>query len=400
MTMRGLIQNLAHGAQAQFSNATLNVVTILPSSVPTTTDGCTSAEEALHQIDEKVHVIIVNRASSNPQNWKFSREGMNSGPGVATHVLRYAMGEEFEHYEGHEYDFNGVAGINGLGGHGEIFLPFVFEGETTRILCEECQATIPKGPNEGTRFQNDMASKLEQLAAMGRTAARLSYMLYFGLDAVEEYRNDQREIQDLDALIARPITNLGEVRQRLADHRYRRILRASNYGLWGKWYIGGNGWHRGIDTNFGGSIHCICSGVVVDVRNSWFNIFVRSMGVTFTYMHLIRRPEIVVGSWVNTGDIVGTESNVGTNDVHTHIEVNPNSYTGYARRPWSNDYNQSMGNPEDIGEIRPGAAFMPGEYFSLNPYPHIENVWRYHTMRYHARAWGRRIISRLNGEAE
>jgi len=213
MTMQGLIQNLAHGSQAQFSNAIANIVTIPPSNGPAGEYGEESTPVAHEVIREHVHIFITDREPF-PQHWMFSNTGTNSTISDVDTVLRATMRDEFT---------NGYN--NSINRRVEIFLPFVFNACTSRQV--------------GSDVQNDMALRRGQILSMGMIAAKLSYMLYFGSSAVEEYRRDMRELGELNRqLSSSRIDQLSEEERITAtnnrrNHRYRVIMNRSNYGLWG-----------------------------------------------------------------------------------------------------------------------------------------------------------------------
>ena len=107
-----------------------------------------------------------------------------------------------------------------------------------------------------------------------------------------------------------------------------RMTSVSNYGLWGKWYDSGNGWHRGIDICPGGNVHVIWPGVILERGRDaneveyYVSIYSEDINATIIYMHLnISNEEIALlngtakkiiaaGEHVGIGTILGTQGKV------------------------------------------------------------------------------------------
>ncbi|OUP68739.1 hypothetical protein B5F10_10405 [Anaerotruncus colihominis] len=107
-----------------------------------------------------------------------------------------------------------------------------------------------------------------------------------------------------------------------------RMTSVSNYGLWGKWYDSGNGWHRGIDICPGGNVHVFWPGVILERGRDaneveyYVSIYSEDINATIIYMHLnISNEEIALlngtakkiiaaGEHVGIGTILGTQGKV------------------------------------------------------------------------------------------
>ena len=107
-----------------------------------------------------------------------------------------------------------------------------------------------------------------------------------------------------------------------------RMTSVSNYGLWGKWYDSGNGWHRGIDICPGGNVHVFWPGVLLERGRDaneveyYVSIYSEDINATIIYMHLnISNEEIALlngtakkiiaaGEHVGIGTILGTQGKV------------------------------------------------------------------------------------------
>ena len=359
------------------------------------------------QFDEKVHLVIRNRISSDMlSEGQYNDSESTLYKNVFDPAQRKVWSEDERTYiyASCPYDYSGTIC--------EAFLPFVFtEEQLSYFLDQDLRSTVvgPASPpalenddtdddhpdgnegleeptclstirkfdeayqeelhnnaerihsamdGEGTRIQDDMGKKLYLLGKHVRIAERLAFMIRDGVDAVQNYE-----------------TQAGA------------LLGTSNYGLWGKWYDERNGWHRGIDVCPGGNVHVIWPGELVEIGNSggipyYLSLFSEDLGVTITYMHLAIGTHadgaaFQVGDHFEMGAVLGTQSNRITKDSHTHIEINQGIYrpgetaweTGFGvARPMSAD-NEAI-KLISIDEIEEGVKM------SINPYPYLDRIWQ------------------------
>ena len=358
------------------------------------------------QFDEKVHLVIRNRISSDMlSKSQFNDSESTLYESVFNPAQRKVWSEDERTYiyASCPYDYSGTIS--------EAFLPFVFTEEQLSYFMDQdlrstavgpasppalenddtdddhpdgnegleeptCLSTIRKFDEayqeelhnnaerihssmdgEGTRIQDDMGKKLYLLGKHVRIAERLAFMIRDGVDAVQNYE-----------------TQAGT------------LLEASNYGLWGKWYDLTQGWHRGIDICPGGDVHAICPGEVIYKEYYYLNIYYETLDVTITYMHLqIGQATdgttftIEIGDQVETGQILGKQSNLGpgVQPNHTHLEFNTGRYCPENKERW--DLGNSVARPmsQDAG----GKNILLGEIsegrnFSNNPYDrYILPIW-------------------------
>ncbi len=361
------------------------------------------------QFDEKVHLVIRNRISSDMlSEGQYNDSESTLYKNVFDPAQRKVWSEDERTYiyASCPYDYSGTIC--------EAFLPFVFtEEQLSYFLDQDLRSTVvgPASPpalenddtdddhpdgnegleeptclstirkfdeayqeelhnnaerihssmdGEGTRIQDDMGKKLYLLGKYVRIAERLAFMIRDGVDAVQNYE-----------------TQAGA------------LLGTSNYGLWGKWYDESDGWHRGIDVCLGGNVHVIWPGELVEIGNSggvpyYLSLFSEDLGVTITYMHLAIGTHadgtaFQVGDNFEIGDVLGQESSVmAYNTVHTHIEINRGAYR-------SGEETFGIGN----GVIRPMSIDSGGMYknltlaeisegvnMSINPYPYLDRIWK------------------------
>lgn len=121
--------------------------------------------------------------------------------------------------------------------------------------------------------------------------------------------------------------------------RLQDAINKCSYGMWGKWYFDVAGWHCGVDNlqpDTTCKIHCIYPGKVIEVGyfiSTLCNI--NGEEYTLTYMHLLKKNNIVVDLDLLPGQVIGTESNQGPGSVpvHTHIEINKGLYYAKFARP-------------------------------------------------------------------
>lgn len=258
-------------------------------------------------VDEKAHVIIYNRTD----NWKISAVSTDNNETITSVndlVSLYQNNEEKGYYDSHPYSF--------VGGHAELYAPFVFQKEgtnlsTTRFFDEDYQKSLPRyaKPNEGKAKQEDSAEKIKQLEQQCKTAVKLAYMVYGGDHAITKYQEDTaKEFEFLRQLNSEAYVldlwgeDQGKITEKDKTYRnnYRDTFPACNYGLWGKYYRPADGWHRGIDmagrklrhlhtihkSSGRAVIHSICEGYVIQVKDYYFSVYVPNGNVTITYMHL------------------------------------------------------------------------------------------------------------------
>ena len=361
------------------------------------------------QFDEKVHLVIRNRISSDMlSKSQFNDSESTLYKNVFDPAQRKVWSEDERTYiyASCPYDYSGTIC--------EAFLPFVFtEEQLSYFLDQDLRSTVvgPASPpalenddtdddhpdgnegleeptclstirkfdeayqeelhnnaerihssmdGEGTRIQDDMGKKLYLLGKYVRIAERLAFMIRDGVDAVQNYE-----------------TQAGA------------LLGTSNYGLWGKWYDESDGWHRGIDVCLGGNVHVIWPGELVEIGNSggvpyYLSLFSEDLGVTITYMHLAIGTHadgtaFQVGDNFEIGDVLGQESSVmAYNTVHTHIEINRGVYRSGEEtfgigngviRPMSTD-------GEGMYTNLPLAEISEGVNMSINPYPYLDRIWK------------------------
>ena len=368
------------------------------------------------QFDEKVHLVIRNRTSSD----MFSSSASDS---MAILYNQLFVGKniwsqvEQSIYNQYAYDF--------LGNMCECFLPFVFidkqltyfldqdlsliedaENEQSETVEDDtaspptlksdetdsdnpdgnegleeptCLSTIRKFDEayqeelhnnaerihssvdgEGTRIQNDMGKKLYLLGKYVRIAERLAFMIYYGLDAVQKYNENEVTFR----------TN-------------------TNYGLWAKWYDSNLGWHRGIDIYNSGDIHVIWPGKLVEIGYNkyktvkyYLSLFSEDLGVTITYMHLAIGTHadgtaFQVGDYFEIGDVLGQESDVlAGGRVHTHIEINRGVYhIGTDTFMIGNGVTRPMCTADRSNNITLD-QINEGVNMSINPYPYLDCIWK------------------------
>ena len=361
------------------------------------------------QFDEKVHLVIRNRISSDMlSEGQYNDSESTLYKNVFDPAQRKVWSEDERTYiyASCPYDYSGTIC--------EAFLPFVFtEEQLSYFLDQDLRSTVvgPASPpalenddtdddhpdgnegleeptclstirkfdeayqeelhnnaerihssmdGEGTRIQDDMGKKLYLLGKHVRIAERLAFMIRDGVDAVQNYE-----------------TQAGA------------LLGTSNYGLWGKWYDESDGWHRGIDVCLGGNVHVIWPGELVEIGNSggvpyYLSLFSEDLGVTITYMHLAIGTHadgtaFQVGDNFEIGDVLGQESSVmAYNTVHTHIEINRGVYRSGEEtfgigngviRPMSTD-------GEGMYTNLPLAEISEGVNMSINPYPYLDRIWK------------------------
>ena len=361
------------------------------------------------QFDEKVHLVIRNRISSDMlSEGQYNDSESTLYKNVFDPAQRKVWSEDERTYiyASCPYDYSGTIC--------EAFLPFVFtEEQLSYFLDQDLRSTVvgPASPpalenddtdddhpdgnegleeptclstirkfdeayqeelhnnaerihssmdGEGTRIQDDMGKKLYLLGKYVRIAERLAFMIRDGVDAVQNYE-----------------TQAGA------------LLGTSNYGLWGKWYDESDGWHRGIDVCLGGNVHVIWPGELVEIGNSggvpyYLSLFSEDLGVTITYMHLAIGTHadgtaFQVGDNFEIGDVLGQESSVmAYNTVHTHIEINRGVYRSGEEtfgigngviRPMSTD-------GEGMYTNLPLAEISEGVNMSINPYPYLDRIWK------------------------
>jgi len=298
-------------------------------------------------IDERVHVVIRDR---NEEPLLSAADGDNETSSTVGGLLALVLpAEDLDIYWNHSYDFTNY--------HAEIFLPIVFPDlSTERIFDGEYQEAIKlskTSADEGSTRQDDMAEKVEQLRAQCNTACKLTYMVCYGNDAVEKYAKDlndyfialddarqgrepveteqapERE-NDLFAVISKEQEReeLLKTNEAIKTTELYRMTSVSNYGLWGKWYDSGNGWHRGIDICPGGNVHVFWPGVILERGRDaneveyYVSIYSEDINATIIYMHLnISNEEIALlngtakkiiaaGEHVGIGTILGTQGKV------------------------------------------------------------------------------------------
>ena len=360
------------------------------------------------QFDEKVHLVIRNRISSDMlSKSQFNDSESTLYKNVFDPAQRKVWSEDERTYiyASCPYDYSGTIC--------EAFLPFVFtEEQLSYFLDQDLRSTVvgPASPpalenddtdddhpdgnegleeptclstirkfdeayqeelhnnaerihsamdGEGTRIQDDMGKKLYLLGKYVRIAERLAFMIRDGVDAVQNYE-----------------TQAGA------------LLGTSNYGLWGKWYDESDGWHRGIDVCLGGNVHVIWPGELVEIGNSggvpyYLSLFSEDLGVTITYMHLAIGTHadgtaFQVGDHFEIGAVLGTQSNRLTKGSHTHIEINQGVYRSGEEtfgigngviRPMSTD-------GEGMYTNLPLAEISEGVNMSINPYPYLDRIWK------------------------
>ena len=360
------------------------------------------------QFDEKVHLVIRNRISSDMlSEGQYNDSESTLYKNVFDPAQRKVWSEDERTYiyASCPYDYSGTIC--------EAFLPFVFtEEQLSYFLDQDLRSTVvgPASPpalenddtdddhpdgnegleeptclstirkfdeayqeelhnnaerihssmdGEGTRIQDDMGKKLYLLGKYVRIAERLAFMIRDGVDAVQNYE-----------------TQAGA------------LLGTSNYGLWGKWYDESDGWHRGIDVCLGGNVHVIWPGELVEIGNSggvpyYLSLFSEDLGVTITYMHLAIGTHadgtaFQVGDHFEIGAVLGTQSNRLTKGSHTHIEINQGVYRSGEEtfgigngviRPMSTD-------GEGMYTNLPLAEISEGVNMSINPYPYLDRIWK------------------------
>ncbi|OUP67369.1 hypothetical protein B5F11_18425 [Anaerotruncus colihominis] len=270
-------------------------------------------------IDERVHVVIRDR---NEEPLLSAADGDNETSSAVGGLLALVLpAEDLDIYWNHSYDFTNY--------HAEIFLPIVFPDlSTERIFDGEYQEAIKlskTSADEGSTRQEDMAEKVELLRSQCRTAHKLAYMIYYGTEAVEKYQEDLNnyfealyenrsrengfpqqdnptEGSNLLATIPRELERNAKMSltETIKRTKFYKMMAASNYGLWGKYYTASDGWHRGIDMNgkaVSGSnselfvqrldkIYAIADGYLITRNDYYFSLYNFSMNVTITYMHL------------------------------------------------------------------------------------------------------------------
>ena len=360
------------------------------------------------QFDEKVHLVIRNRISSDMlSKSQFNDSESTLYKNVFDPAQRKVWSEDERTYiyASCPYDYSGTIC--------EAFLPFVFtEEQLSYCLDQDLRSTVvgPASPpalenddtdddhpdgnegleeptclstirkfdeayqeelhnnaerihssmdGEGTRIQDDMGKKLYLLGKYVRIAERLAFMIRDGVDAVQNYE-----------------TQAGA------------LLGTSNYGLWGKWYDESDGWHRGIDVCPGGNVHVIWPGELVEIGNSggipyYLSLFSEDLGVTITYMHLAIGTHadgaaFQVGDHFEMGAVLGTQSNRITKDSHTHIEINRGVYrSGEETLGIGNGVIRPMSTDgEGMYTNLPLAEISEGVNMSINPYPYLDRIWK------------------------
>lgn len=289
---------------------------------------------------------------------------------MRTNINKKLDSNELTLYDSLPYDF--------ADDHAEIFHKNILPGSTKRILVLPYQATICNNVEyEGRSRQEDMEIKIDKLKEQIKSAAKLAYMLYYGKNAMEYYNEDCS------------LTN--------ESSRYRTVVNASNYGLWGKWYSVELGVHRGIDMNLGGrgaAIYSIFTGYVIAKTSFYVSIYNEYIDATIIYMHLQIDSSIhnvqKIKTWdtfddlqfVLAGTLLGEQSDRQAGGiVHTHVEMYKgiycaNSNDDVIQKRWENGggLSRPMATADGNGEM-PLFLFFEGYKFSYNPYTYINRIW-------------------------
>lgn len=146
-------------------------------------------------------------------------------------------------------------------------------------------------------------------------------------DISGDYQNARSISQNLDNATLEAIANMKTSKMDLPDSLNSYQLK-SNYGMWGKYYTGATGFHRGIDITFGSGspIYSICTGTVIRKLEYTMLIVEVKKPISFsgkylTYMHA--NFSVDKGDLLSLGQQIGTESDHSAGGkFHTHIELN------------------------------------------------------------------------------